>query len=387
MAFIPGKTELASGTGHWFIGLPPGSTIAIDDPGMEFFFPAVQMTIPLALVGETVTFSGPVAPLPADSVGYHTTFTMDLVNNTGQTLNGVILNLAPADPHTPYNLVPGIPEFGFNVNANYPYFTGIQANSFAGHTITLFDPQNNTTVDAGTGVAASKMMIDGPIAPGEKLTGNFTIHNTELTTGSNNFALNISNAGPHFLVTDVTKGTNTSSAGTPYKGPVPGLTSEYINITPDKLAIAAGQANVFIHSGSGDDAISVANLNGNNILDGGTGSNFLVGGTGFDTFYVDDRNPNADIWSTIKGFHKGDNATVWGLTAKDFNIAHLDNQGAAGNTGLTFSITAPGKHNANLTLTGYTSADLTNGKLAVSFGRSADTPGLPGSDYMLIHGV
>jgi hypothetical protein len=387
MAFIPGKTDLASGTGHWILGIPAGSTIAIDDPGVEGMFPAVQMSILLGLAGETVTFSGPPAPNPPDSIGYNTSFQMQLVNNTGQTLNGLILNLAPADPHTPFALVPGIVEFGFTVNANYPYFTGIDATSFTGHTVTLFAPDGNTTVDAGTGVAASKMVIGGPIAPGEKLTGNFTIHNTELTTGNNNFALNINNAGPNFLLTDVTTGTNSSSAGEAYTGPVPGLQNEYINITPDNLAIAANAANVFIHSGSGNDAISLAGANGNNILDGGTGSNFLIGGTGFDTFFVDDRGPAADIWSTIKGFHSGDNATVWGLTAKDFAITPLDNQGAVGNTGLTFSITAAGKPNANLTLVGFTSADLTNGKLAVTFGHSADTPGLPGSDYMLIHAV
>jgi hypothetical protein len=37
---------------------------------------------------------------------------------------------------------------------------------------------------------------------------------------------------------------------------------------------------------------------GNNVLDGSTGSNFLVGGSGHDTFFIDDRAATSDIWST-----------------------------------------------------------------------------------------
>jgi hypothetical protein len=37
-----------------------------------------------------------------------------------------------------------------------------------------------------------------------------------------------------------------------------------------------------------------------------------------------------------------------------------------------------------LTLTGFSSADLSNGKLAMSYGRTDDQPGLPGSNYLAI---
>jgi hypothetical protein len=40
---------------------------------------------------------------------------------------------------------------------------------------------------------------------------------------------------------------------------------------------------------------------------------------------------------------------------------------------------------ASLTLAGSTSADLTDGKLSVSFGTTAATNGVPGSTYMYIH--
>ena len=98
-----------------------------------------------------------------------------------------------------------------------------------------------------------------------------------------------------------------------------------------------------------------------------------------DTFFVDDRGPSADIWSTVNNFHAGDGATVWGVTPQDFQLSWHDDEGAAGFTGLTLHATASGKPTASLTLVGYTSADLNNGKLSVSFG-SVD-----GSTYMHVH--
>ena len=165
-----------------------------------------------------------------------------------------------------------------------------------------------------------------------------------------------------------------------YTGPVANLQGEYINITSDNLNTTASTPGWFIHSGSGMDAIAVSS--GINVLDGGTGSNFLVGGSGTDTFFVDDRQATADIWSTLVGFGAGDAATIWGITPADFNLAWLDGRGAAGYTGLTLSATADGKPSANLTLAGYTQADLTNGRLAVQFG----TDSASGSTYMYIHG-
>ena len=165
-----------------------------------------------------------------------------------------------------------------------------------------------------------------------------------------------------------------------YTGPVANLQGEYINITSDNLNTTASTPGWFIHSGSGMDAIAVSS--GINVLDGGTGSNFLVGGSGTDTFFMDDRQATADIWSTLVGFGAGDAATIWGITPADFNLAWLDGRGAAGYTGLTLSATADGKPSANLTLAGYTQADLTNGRLAVQFG----TDSASGSTYMYIHG-
>jgi Ca2+-binding RTX toxin-like protein len=123
-------------------------------------------------------------------------------------------------------------------------------------------------------------------------------------------------AQTNFTVTDTTTGTTSLQPGTPYSGPVAGLTNEIVMTTPDSLNITATTPNSFIHTGAGNDAISVSA--GANVLDGSTGSNFLSGGSGDDTFFLDDRGPSADLWSTVVGFHTGDTATIWGVTQAGF---------------------------------------------------------------------
>ena len=184
---------------------------------------------------------------------------------------------------------------------------------------------------------------------------------------------------PMGTVTDTTTNTTWQQTLTPYSGPVAGLADQFIDVTTDNLNISTHQANVFLHSGSGEDALQV--FSGQNVLDGGTGSNFLNGGSGNDTFFVDDRAATANIWSTLVNFHSGDSATVWGATPQDFSLNWLNGQGASGYTGLTLSATEAGKPSASLTLAGYSTADLSNGRLSVSFGTDAAS----GSQYMSIH--
>jgi serralysin len=184
---------------------------------------------------------------------------------------------------------------------------------------------------------------------------------------------------PGLDVIDTSTGQSVPAVAQPYTGPVSGLQEQYVNITADNLNITASTPNWFIHSGSGEDALAVSG--GINVLDGGTGSNFLTGGSGTDTFFIDDRAATADIWSTLVNFHAGDAATVWGVTPSDFDLAWVDGQGAAGYTGLTLSATAAGKPNALMTLAGFSQADLTNGRLSVTFGTD---PG-SGSSYMYVH--
>jgi hypothetical protein len=198
---------------------------------------------------------------------------------------------------------------------------------------------------------------------------------------------------PNFRISDQTAGMISTASGVPHTGLVAGIDRDLIIATSDNINVNALVKNVFIHTGSGEDAIDVSATGGTNVLDGSTGSNFLVGAAlpSNDTFFVDDRNAPANIWDTIKNFHSGDNATVFGIAQQNFAITTLDNQGAVGNTGLTFDFSAPGKVDARMTLVGFTSTDLTIGKLTISFGTTAVTPAtatspaLPGADFMMIH--
>lgn len=192
--------------------------------------------------------------------------------------------------------------------------------------------------------------------------------------------------GGNFLIADQTTGQQSYAGGDKYSGPVAGIDQQIILVTPDNLNITANLANVFIHSGSGTDAIDVSHVNGNNTLDGSTGSNFLTGGTGRDTFFLDDRNPTSDVYSTVVNFHSGDNVTIFGVDPVNFQVITQDNQGAVGAKGLTYTFTAAGRPNASVVIAGFSSADLANGRLTPSYGRTPDLPGNPGSLYLNIHG-
>ena len=184
----------------------------------------------------------------------------------------------------------------------------------------------------------------------------------------------------NFLISNMNTGASSSTAGTAYTRPVAGLQNQCIMITPDNLNITALAPNSFIHTGSGADAIDVSRAGGTNVLDGSTGSNFLVGGTGADTFFVDNRQAAADIWSTVVSFHSGDAATIFGVTQSGFAFDWEDGQGAVGATGLTLHATAVGKPAASVTLAGHTKADLASSAITTSFGTEED-----GSSYLYIH--
>ena len=111
------------------------------------------------------------------------------------------------------------------------------------------------------------------------------------------------------------------------------LQNKYIYAGTDNIAFSTQAPNVFIHSGSGMDAIQVTS--GQNVLDGGLGSNFETGGTGTDTFFTDARSPGI-VWNTVRNFHIGDAATLWGFTAGVSSYRwEADIAGAAGFEGAT----------------------------------------------------
>jgi Ca2+-binding RTX toxin-like protein len=181
----------------------------------------------------------------------------------------------------------------------------------------------------------------------------------------------------NFLVHDNTTGVITEEEGTPFVTGV-GASWQFTDLSPDNLDIASVTPKTFIHSGSGNDAINVSGGGGNNTLDAEGGSNFLVGGSGNDTFFLNDLNPAGPIWSTLVNFHAGDAVTVWGVTKADFSLSWMDGQGAAGYTGLTAHITAPGKPNELLTFAG------SEGPLAIQYGSTYTGPTLGNVPYMEI---
>ena len=139
---------------------------------------------------------------------------------------------------------------------------------------------------------------------------------------------------PSASYTDTSTGTSGMAAMTATGAGAPSyLQWQYIWSGGDGVAMSASAPNVFLHGGAGQDALQATS--GQNVLDGGTGSNFLTGGTGTDTFFTDARG-SAVVWNTLRNFHVGDAATLWGfvpgVSSYSWDAAV---GGAAGSTGAT----------------------------------------------------
>ena len=192
-------------------------------------------------------------------------------------------------------------------------------------------------------------------------------------------------AAPQVAVHDTTTGVDVPDTfSSPYNGPVSGISTQTIAITPDSLNITAMTSNAFIKTGSGNDAIAVHG--GTNVVDAGTGSNFVTGGDGFDTFFLDARNipaassaagpvPGA-IWDTIQNFGSGDAATLWSV-GRGAALSWQNNGGAVGHTGLTLHANKANGTEASLTFAGIDS----KAGLSLSYGQSG------GVDYLYVKAV
>jgi WD40 repeat protein len=185
--------------------------------------------------------------------------------------------------------------------------------------------------------------------------------------------------GSTFSVTDTVTGRTTQQAGQAYTGPVTYLTSEYVAVTQDSLNITSSVPNAFIVTGAGNDAVDTSKAGGSNVISAGGGSNFITGGGGNNTLFLDVRS-SVDVWDTNTDFHAGDAITLYGMTPSQM-YSWWDNLGAAGYTGLTIMMQVAGQPNATLTMTGYTTADLNNGKLSLAFGGQGTA-----NPYLLLQG-
>ena len=173
-----------------------------------------------------------------------------------------------------------------------------------------------------------------------------------------------------FAVIETTTGQSAHSDGEAYAGPVTFLQRQFIWSGDGGIVIAASTADVFLHSGGGDDALQAHA--GSNVLDGGAGSNFLVGGAGgdggADTFFVDGR--GGQTWSTLVNFHHGDALTLWGFQPGVSTNPWTASDGAAGYAGATLHSELVGAGtgvSASATFAGLTLDDVQS-KLSVSSG-------------------
>jgi hypothetical protein len=350
--------------------------------------PTEIATTSVLAIGPTPPFGVP--PLIAGTVGGQTV----APGNAISPFNGVTVSDTNANPQVSATLTvagggtltgPGLvagPAGSYTVAATTP-----SALTAILQKLTFAAPPLNGAASLTSGITLA--VADGPqVATDTKTSIVEQTPPLPPTPPSPGTGGNGTNSGANFLVVDQTTGQQSPASGDKYSGPVTGLAQQIVLVTPDNVNVTAKVPNVFIHTGPGTDGIDVSQAGGNNILDGSTGSNFLIGGPGFDTFYLDDRNPTSDVYSTVVGFHAGDNVSVFGVNATDFAVAIQDNQGAAGSKGLTYTFTAPGRSNASVVIAGYSKADLVNGRLTAVYGSNPDLPGQPGTGntFLNIHG-
>lgn len=244
-----------------------------------------------------------------------------------------------------------------------------------GVTATSAVDNNGTLVLSNAGGVVASLKVAGTMA-----SDAFTANGSIVTVGT-------ASATSGFSIADATSNTTTNIAGSTYTGPVAGLTSELILPTTHQVTVTANAPNVFIQVGMQGQTnptiagINVSAANGNNVLDSYAGSSFLTDGSGIDQNYIDAREATQNSWSTVVNFHSGDNVTIWGVTPQDFNLNWIgDTYGATGATGLTAVYTSNiGGHDIGITLAGFTNADATNGRLAVTYSS------IQGNTYASIH--
>ena len=204
------------------------------------------------------------------------------------------------------------------------------------------DPNATIAISEGTtAVGTAQVGADGHwvFDPSSLTPGAHT-----LTASETNAAGNIGTApavaltvpDPRFDLTNLTASSSGAFLGNDYTGPVSYLQAEYSYTGSGNVVLGARVANVFLRSGSGEDALAAKA--GSNVLDGGAGSNWLVGASGADggndTFFVDGRG-GQDTWDTLLNFHRGDMLTLWGYSAASGSLSWSDDKGAAGYHGAT----------------------------------------------------
>ena len=200
-----------------------------------------------------------------------------------------------------------------------------------------------------------------------------------VSSGLSSTAAVPSSSPPAFSATDTAATTSDAATGEAYSGSVASLQQQFIWSSADGVAVASNVPDVFLHGGTGDDALSA--MGGTNAFDGGAGSNFLVGADGsdggVDTFFVDGRG-TATTWSTVVNFHHGDSLTIWGFVPGVSTMPWTASDGADGYKGATIHSELAGAGTGvsqSATLAGLSIADVAS-KLSITIGN------VDGQDYL-----
>ena len=267
----------------------------------------------------------------------------------------------------------GWSRFGINSNqigeASYSYTTP-EFTFVPGTLIRLEDPAERMLVGAdpvysGTQTGLYQVAVhelghalglDHSSDPAANMFPMSTTSNRDLNA-SDTAGIRALYSAPAFAMTNTVTSVSSNPDGTAYAGPVSYLDREFLYFGTEGIAVSSSIANVFIHAGSGDDAVAVHS--GRNVLDGGQGSNFLVGGSGDDTFFVDGRGGQV-TWGTLVNFDRGSSATLFGFDPAVSTRWWDGIAGAAGYTGPTLRADLQGGHvpSASITFANLTEADV-----------------------------
>jgi 2',3'-cyclic-nucleotide 2'-phosphodiesterase (5'-nucleotidase family) len=221
----------------------------------------------------------------------------------------------------------------------------------------LLPGRGNDIIDGGEGWDSVRfvgnrneyqVLLNGSTVTVEGPEGSNTLNNVERLEFADRFVDLLGPSGWQHVFA-VTNNSNPVAApfalGTAYTGPVPGIESELVFITPDNVSVSAPGANVFIRTGSGDDAIVTGG--GTNVVDASTGNNWLVS-NGMDSFLIGDRDGGTG-WDTILNFAAGDALTLFGFD--DASAFFWAEGGAGGNTGATLHAVIGGGTTINASVT------------------------------------
>ena len=181
--------------------------------------------------------------------------------------------------------------------------------------------------------------------------------------------------------TDLTVNVSGAIPGDAFKGTTPGITAQFLDLTPDNMLLTALSPDTFMRSDTGNDLL-VASA-GRNILSGGSGVNVFVGGSGTDTFLADAT--TASTADTFLNFHSGDDLAVIGNTVAAGGFSTTDFQFSVADTlnGLEIDAVpaaAPGVVAASIILPGHTISDIGT-KLSIGLSQTADARTL-----LFVHG-